>query len=336
MIKKTIKSVFPKKFLAQLIDIKSSPAYIGRTIIPDTAFGSAFFYNLSRFLNYTEYSKRRSQAKEYIANDNNEIFIAENKGYLVHDFSENELFQSCINKCQSIAKERNYPAKTNQFKKSFLCADKLNIYDLENKSIIAFATSEDILSIISKYLGTIPVLQNMHIFYSDNKEFYKGRSQEYHLDGLDTKQVKCFIPLEDITEDCGPLTVIPAYESMKLYSKLKKKHGPLRNQKFSDETIYNHISKQKAIPLTGKVGSIIFADTSRCYHYGSRPASKSRLVLMLHYTTAFSKNMPICNRKPLASLPYETAHPNLTKLVTGLSYKNYLERFPDCSIKENY
>lgn len=54
-----------------------------------------------------------------------------------------------------------------------------------------------------------------------NKTFV-GDSQRYHLDREDWSQVKCNVFLEDIDEDCGPLTVIPADESRKIFERLRK------------------------------------------------------------------------------------------------------------------
>ena len=38
---------------------------------------------------------------------------------------------------------------------------------------------------------------------------------------------------------------------------------------------------------------ISFVDTCNCYHFGSRKDKKSRKLLHLHFTSAFSENIPL-------------------------------------------
>ena len=49
------------------------------------------------------------------------------------------------------------------------------------------------------------------------------RSQNWHIDGEDYKQVKVWIPIEKVEEDCGPLNVINIEETRKIFKSNHKK-----------------------------------------------------------------------------------------------------------------
>ena len=307
--------------MVKLAKIRRTPAYLGRTIRPDTVFWSGVFYHFARLLNLSEYFIRKQCARRIAGLS--DVTVEDEMGYRVADFSGNKLLEDCIELGRSIAEQRNYPERLNEFKKSFLCEDRLDLYDPVNEAIVQFAVSERMLAIVSGYLGTIPVIEDISIWFSENKEFAPGRSQEYHLDGEDVRQLKCIIPLEEITRDCGPMTILPALRSSRLYKLFKQAYGPIRNQKFSDGVVYEYVDNTEAIPLTGKVGDVIFVDTCRCYHFGSRPGSKRRLAIMIHYTTAFSINVPFWGREDKRPIPFETQNRQLTDLVTGLQHRTF-------------
>jgi len=46
-------------------------------------------------------------------------------------------------------------------------------------------------------------------------------------------------------------------------------------------------------PLIGKKGTINLVDTSNCYHFGSRPGSNPRYVLMYQLLSSFSYYLPM-------------------------------------------
>lgn len=106
-----------------------------------------------------------------------------------------------------------------------------------------------------------------------------------------------------ISENDGPLTIIDSKKSKKIFTKLKsknfrKKFGFLvQNQKFSDEII-DSFNPEK-IKMTGNLGDCFFADTSNCYHFGSRPSvgSNPRLMLAFHIVSGQSRKLPLWNKK---------------------------------------
>ena len=80
----------------------------------------------------------------------------------------------------------------------------------------------------TKYLGTLPILESFQMWYSPNDSNELIGSQLLHRDPEDFRQLKIFIPIEDIDIENGPLNVIDKNESKILYDNLIEKKN---NQK---------------------------------------------------------------------------------------------------------
>ena len=61
-----------------------------------------------------------------------------------------------------------------------------------------------------------------------------------------------------------------------------------------DEVIFSYAKPSDVRRFTGKAGTSIFVDTSRCFHFGRRQQSKERLMLMIQYK--WKKDVPITDR----------------------------------------
>ena len=55
--------------------------------------------------------------------------------------------------------------------------------------------------------------------------------------------------------------------------------------RIADETMYQHVRRDELIEFTGKPGDVLFIDSSRCFHYGSRNAVVPRFMAMYGFTT---------------------------------------------------
>ena len=109
-----------------------------------------------------------------------------------------------------------------------------------------------------------------------------------------------FIALHDISEKNGPLTVLPKDLTKKVYEKLLL-DGVLRkrNSKISDNSIEKVLGQsisEVAIPITLKKYSAAIVDTSKCYHFGSRPpkdgSGQPRRMINLIYVPWHSPELP--------------------------------------------
>lgn len=174
-----------------------------------------------------------------------------------------------------------------------------NIFDYAPDSPeVLFASSPKVIKSVMNYMQCFPVLHNITLMYSPNKfsESPSG-SQLWHRDAEDVKNIKIWIPVNDIDEDCGPTEILNKDISEEIARKLNYVQGALVEE--------NHalFSQVKPAHLVGKAGEIMVTDTGSSFHRGSNPKnneSKERLVLMIHYVSGFSAyHRPFIGLKPM-------------------------------------
>ena len=160
------------------------------------------------------------------------------------------------------------------------------IYDLlkdedfnTNSEVFKFVTSEKVISIVSDYLGFIPLLTTVSLWYSPNLQNFDQSSQFFHLDHEDVSQVKCFF-IEDIDLDMGPTQFINIENSKKLLKKIKYRINK-EEKRISDNLIYETINEDEVMSCVGKKYYLFF-DTSRCFHADLK-IKKPRIVLFFKY-----------------------------------------------------
>jgi hypothetical protein len=88
--------------------------------------------------------------------------------------------------------------------------------------------------------------------------------------------------MTDVAVENGPLTFIDITESAKVIRNYNHVSGRLED---SDVTAV--VDHKKFLSHTGKKGSILGVDTSRCFHFGSRAVGGERLMLAFNFTTGF-------------------------------------------------
>ena len=178
-------------------------------------------------------------------------------------------------------------------KKNFLRNSSIDLKKKENYPFINFLFTNNLVNILLDYFNNRPILKEVTLLYSENKNFEKGRSQEFHMDGDDQKQIKLRLNIYDINHENGPLTVINKNNSKQIFNYLlKKKIIKKKSTKVDDKSIFSTFNDIEPETLIGKEGSVDMVDTSNCYHYGSRPGIKSRLILEYQFLTPFSYNLP--------------------------------------------
>lgn len=313
-----------KKLRAKLSTIRHFPSYTG-IMLPDKEIFRNFYNFLSTSLNKKEFQYRKSLLSKINAEETS-YEIKDDDGYLIADMSENENMKSALKYAREIVNSIDWEERRLSAKKYFLIEHKLDLLDPVNDPILKLATSPDILKPVSKYLGTFPILGAAAVWYSPNKEIEPIGSQLYHIDGEAIKQIKLFIPIEEITDDCGPFTFLPAKLSGKICNAFLK-DGTIfqRNVKLQDEKIYSMADQNEVRKLTGKPGTAGFVDTCRCYHYGSRAANKPRIMLHLHYYSAFCKMMPLWGREDkIVSAENEKEYdPEIIQALLGKSHLTF-------------
>ena len=168
--------------------------------------------------------------------------------------------------------------------------DIADLYDYPG--LLQLPTSSEVLATVSEYMGMIPVLsltrpKGVRLFestdrFNENATF--RASQLFHRDIHDMPLVYVIVLVRDITEKNGPWCFLPATVSEKASRDLKyqRRGQPYR---VSDERMYQIVDPSSRIDFTGKRGDVLFLDSSRCFHYGSRRAVRPGYRLMYAFTT---------------------------------------------------
>ena len=293
-VKEIVQNILEQnKYLKNFYYFLKSPLKNLQILFPDTYGGAKYYFYFMKLINHNSYRKRVLLKNSLLENIKRLRIIDPDFGYTKLDFKDNENLKKTIKISNDLLSRslKNKLFKSNQ-KKPFLITKKINLLDKKFLPVKNFLLSPKFLGTISEYLGSIPVLWTSSIWFSPNTEFTFGRSQNYHIDNEDFKQIKCFIPLEDINIENGPLTVINAKQTKQLFEKLrKKKIIKYRHTKVADEAIHSFQNKKDEVKLTAKTGEVLFLDTSRCYHYGSRPSPKSRRLLFVQFFSINSRKI---------------------------------------------
>jgi len=167
--------------------------------------------------------------------------------------------------------------------------------DLERyPSFLDFATSSEVLSVVSYYLQSIPVLSTAlpaGIRFVESNAAFDDQpdkphdSQLYHIDYYSLPNVYILVLLRDTTPQHGPWTFLPRSVSQKARRALNY-WSRQRGYRVSDEDVYSVVDRKEAIEFCYPRGTVLFIESSGCFHYGSRNSIKPRFQLMLGYTGA--------------------------------------------------
>jgi hypothetical protein len=153
------------------------------------------------------------------------------------------------------------------------------------------ALHPDVVAAATRYLGLVPILQFVNVYYSSESGEELSKSQLYHCDSDDVEQIKVWVLCEQVTPETGPLTLLPAAES----ELVRKKVGYQYDMLLTDERVSEILSGLNAQrQFVGPPGTVGFFDTSRCLHFGSRfvDPTMTRLIVMLQYITPLSFILP--------------------------------------------
>lgn len=144
--------------------------------------------------------------------------------------------------------------------------------------LIDFALSKAVSEIATGYLGQVPRLASLGVFYSEINDTIGG-SQLFHVDGDALTQVKCFVNIWDVGEGGGAFTFLRKGDT----SNALRNGGLLKT--VSDADLDRVAPKAEKIVAVGAAGSGVFVDTSRCLHQGSRARLRARLVFQFQYVS---------------------------------------------------
>jgi hypothetical protein len=149
-----------------------------------------------------------------------------------------------------------------------------------------------VLAPIVRYLGMMPILFNMFVTRAATTELQVTSAHLFHLDPEDVISFKVFVHLTDVDDDCGPFHALPADLSRPILAE-RDYRGVDR---LTDEEIDRLVGWDKVVKVTGPAGTVAFADTTRCLHFGGRPRAAGkplRDMLVYQYLLPTSLLFPI-------------------------------------------
>ena len=147
-----------------------------------------------------------------------------------------------------------------------------------------FALSERVVGPVAAYLGVVPVLSDVDVWYSAHQPKAPKSSQLWHLDHADTTQIKVWIHVDEIDELSGPLTVVGAADSSEIADANDYDFGD--SYRLADDAV----PTDRCVAFAGPAGTVDFVDTSRCFHFGSRVSAEGRprRIAVFQYLTPYS------------------------------------------------
>lgn len=162
-------------------------------------------------------------------------------------------------------------------------------------SILDFATSSDVLTTVCNYFGFIPVLSYSKPYgvrlieswnkFDDSPDTPLRDSQFFHLDYHDKPMVYAIVVLRDVTMEMGPFCFLPKSVSDKACRGLMDYHTKRGGHRVTDEKMYSVVPECELIKLCYPAGTVLFLDSSACFHYGSRNAVRPRHLMMFAYVS---------------------------------------------------
>jgi hypothetical protein len=232
--------------------------------------------------------KTRKSWRQYFRNQKLEtIEIDKAGGYVPVTPKELPSLSRVVEVCNDILDRKGrdnletwYSNKSTEASKDFFYNVLTEEDILDNPELMRFVLSDEVVSAVTEYIGFLPRLCTVGIYYSKGAGEPRG-SQNWHLDGTDPHHVKCFINLNDVGPKNGPFTFIPADKT----DSLRLKNGGLSKASGAEDAeALEKCYIEHGIQLIGPAGTGGFSDASRCLHFGSRCEEGFRICLMFHYS----------------------------------------------------
>lgn len=190
-------------------------------------------------------------------------------------------------------------------------------------SLIDFATSSEMLATVSRYLGTVPALSTTLPagirFVESNAAFddqphHPKDSQLFHIDYYSLPNVYVLVLLRDTTIENGPWIFLPRSTSQTALQTLGYWQKG-RDYRVSDEELYSVVDRSEVIEFSYPRGTVLFIESSGCFHYGSRNSVEPRFQLMYGYTGTCRTDFSEVFMKPKDVYPIRDGDSLLRKMV---------------------
>jgi hypothetical protein len=198
---------------------------------------------------------------------------------------------------------------------------------VDHPAFLNFVLSPAVLKVTADYMGQCPTLSRTRppgVRVTESSAKYDPGaggpprdSQLYHRDLHDSPLMYVIVLVRDTGSDSGPFTFLPAPASDRVAEATRygRRGRPYR---LTDDVVYEHVSPDEAIPLTGPKGTVLFIDSNRCFHYGSRDCDPPRYQIMYALTTPCRTDLSEYLMTP-KEYPVKPEDPTLRRLALDVS-----------------
>ena len=161
-------------------------------------------------------------------------------------------------------------------------------------SLLDFVTSPEVVSTVAPCFGYVPPLSGLlprgvRLMESSTKfdpqaEGPWRESQLYHLDYHSSPTVYVIVALRDIGQDDGPLHFIGKAASRRVVEALDygARGVPYR---LTDADVYSVVDESEVQRFAVPAGTVLFIESSACFHFGSRRPAKPRYQLQYGFVS---------------------------------------------------
>lgn len=198
---------------------------------------------------------------------------------------------------------------------------------LRYESLLNFVTSPEVLEPVTRIAGFVPHLSHAlprgvrlmesSTDHDPTPEVWR-LSQFWHMDYHATPTIYVIVAVRDIGPEDGPMHFLGAATSKRVAEALDygARNSPYR---VVDERVDELIGPEEVHSFTGAAGSVLFLDSSRCFHFGSRNPRNRRYHLQYAYVSPVRNDFGDILREGL-EYPTSSEDPPYRRLALDRTY----------------
>jgi hypothetical protein len=266
----------------------------------------------------SDLARRRKLAQDMLVGSPWKNFIPKDLGYAVVGIDTLPGTREAIDAARAIIEDRRKTGWKARPHNPFYQCERATDY-VEYPALMQFAMSDAVMQILGDYYGMVPQMKSLSVWVTPPHD-HQFSSQLYHLDKPEARIVGLFINVASTEPENGPLTLLPVNVSDKVRKKTDYERLYFhKDGRLPDETVFRHCSAKDQIMLGGPSGTGGFADTSNCFHFGSRCQTGERHMLVVKYMLPHKAREP---RTPFFDLMPPPADEARRLALSGAQYKN--------------
>jgi len=144
----------------------------------------------------------------------------------------------------------------------------------QNENVLKIANDPSVLRVVQDFLGTVPTISNINMWWSTRNHSQAKDAQCFHRDVDDIKFCKLFVYLTDVGPKDGPHTFVRGSTSSDKLTYIRR---------YTDDEIIKNFGKDNIINFIRPKYSV-FIVNSYGFHKGTLPIDNDRLLLQVQYS----------------------------------------------------